>query len=30
VILSIHVADVQIAFLWYNLIAPAILVVLLG
>jgi Na+/proline symporter len=28
VILSIHVADVQIAFLWYNLIAPAILVVL--
>ncbi|MBK7642711.1 MAG: sodium:solute symporter [Planctomycetes bacterium] len=28
VILALFVADVQIAFLWYNLIAPAILVVL--
>jgi solute:Na+ symporter, SSS family len=28
VILVMHVADVQVAFLWYNLIAPAIVVVL--
>jgi hypothetical protein len=27
-ILVIHFSDIQIAFLWYNLIAPAILVLL--
>ena len=27
-ILAIHLADIQVAYLWYNLIAPAILVVL--
>ncbi len=28
IILIIHFSDIEVAFLWYNLIAPAIVVVL--